>query len=298
MTNNPDQLSALINLLDEPDDTTFDIIQEKIFAFGEKAVPSLEMAWENSFDSLVQGRIEWIIHQIHQEVFRHELIDWMKLGSSDLLKGFLMISRTHYPDLNAEEITVTIEQMKMDAWLELNDNLTALENVKVLNHILYGMHKFEGNRINLYTPTNQYINTLLETRKGSPLTLGMLYLILAQRLNLPVQGVNLPQHFILAYTTEVHQPHGGAEEVLFYINPFNKGAVFTRREIDLFIRQMQMKPKPSFFNPCTNVDIIQRLISNMILTYTQLGNPEKVEELNALLELMKGAFENDMNEQE
>ena len=295
MTTNPDQLSALINLLDEPDDKTFDIIREKIFAFGEQAVPTLEMAWENSYDSLVQGRIEWIIHQIQQDGFRHQLIDWMKLGSSDLLKGFLLISRTHYPDLNAEEITVAIEQMKMDAWLELNDNLTALENVKVLNHIFYDMHKFEGNRINLYAPTNQYINTLLETRKGSPLTLGILYLILAQRLNLPVQGVNLPQHFILAYTAELHQPQAGAGDVLFYINPFNKGAVFTRREIDLFIRQMQLKPESSFFTPCTNVDIIQRLISNMILTYTQLGNPEKVEELNAMLDLMKGAYGNEEN---
>lgn len=291
MTEN-NQLSALINLLDEPDDRTFEIIREQIFAFGEQAVPSLETAWENSFDEIVQGRIEWIIHQIQQSGFRQELVDWMKLGSSDLLKGFLLISRSHYPELNAQEITVTLEQMKMDAWLELNDNLTALENVKVLNHIFYDMHKFEGNRINLYAPTNQYINTVLETRKGSPLTLGILYLILAQKLNLPIQGVNLPQHFILAYTTELYHPGKETSDVLFYINPFNKGAVFTRREIDLFINQMKLKPEPSFFTPCSNVDIIQRLVNNMVLTYTQLGNAEKVDELNALLKLMQSAFEN------
>ncbi len=293
MTTNNNQLSALINLLDEPDDKTFDLIKEKIFAFGEQAVPPLEIAWENNFDELVQGRIEGIIHHIQQEGFRHQLVDWMKLGSSDLLKGFLLISRSHYPELNAEEITITLEQMKMDAWLELNDNLTALENVKVLNHIFYDMHKFEGNRVNLYAPTNQYINTVLETRKGSPLTLGILYLILAQRLNLPIQGVNLPQHFILAYTTELYHPGKETSDVLFYINPFNKGAVFTRREIDLFISQMKLKPEPSFYNPCTNADIMQRLISNMILTYTQLGNPEKLEELNKLLELMKKVYDNE-----
>lgn len=293
MTNNSNQLSALINLLDEPDDKTFDIIREKIFAFGEQAVPSLELAWENSFDNIVQGRIEGIIHQIQQSGFRHQLIDWMKLGSSDLLKGFLLISRSQYPDLNAEEITMTIEQMKMDAWLELNDNLTAMENIKVLNHIFYDMHKFEGNRINLYAPTNQYINTVLETRKGSPLTLGILYLILAQRLKLPVHGVNLPQHFIMAYTTELYHTGKEASDVLFYINPFNKGAMFTRHEIELFIRQMQLKPDPSFFSPCSNVDIIHRLVNNMILTYTQLGNAEKVEELNTILKMIRGAFTNE-----
>jgi len=290
MATNPDQLSALINLLDEPDDKTFSIIQEQLFSFGEQAVPLLETAWENSFDSMVQGRIEGIIHRIQQEGFRQQFTDWMKFGSSDLLKGFFLISRSQYPELNAEEIAVKIEQMKLDAWLEMNDNLTALENIKILNHIVYDVHRFEGNRINLYAPSNQFIHTLLETRKGSPLTLGILYLILAQKLNLPVQGVNLPQHFILAYTTEQFHPGEATADVLFYINPFNKGAVFTRREIDLFIRQMQLKPDPSFFAPCTNVDIIQRLVNNLVLTYTQLGNPQKVDEMNTILELMNELF--------
>ena len=285
------QLSALINLLDEPDDRTFGVIQEKIFAFGDEAIIELEQARENSYDGLVQQRIKAIIHQIRQQNIQHDLIDWMKLSSSDLLQGFLLVSKTDDPELNGEEITIQIEQMKMDAWLELNDNLTALENVKILNHILYDMHKFEGNRINLYASSNQYINTLLESRKGSPLTLGILYMILAHRLNIPIQGVNLPQHFILAYLSDLHQPHPGEQNVLFYINPFNKGAVFTRREIDLFIRQMKLKPEPSFFTPCTNVDIILRLINNMVLTYTQLNNPEKVDELNALLKVMKGVYE-------
>ena len=54
---------------------------------------------------------------------------------------------------------------------------------------------------------------------------------------------------------------------------------------------MKLKPEPSFFTPCTNVDIILRLINNMVLTYTQLNNPEKVDELNALLKVMKGVYE-------
>ncbi|MFH1159360.1 MAG: transglutaminase family protein, partial [bacterium] len=79
--------------------------------------------------------------------------------------------------------------------------------------------------------------------------------------------------------------------VLFYINPFNNGAVFTRREIELFVRQMKLKPEPSFFAPCTNVDIIHRLINNLVLTYTQLGNAEKVEELKELLEGIRKVYE-------
>jgi len=286
----PTQLSALINLLDEPDDKTFEVVREGIFAFGKQAVPPLEKAWENSYDSLVHGRIEQIIKKIRQTELLNELRDWALLGSSDLLFGYILASKIHYPNLNAGEITTRIEQIRNDAWLELNDDLTALENVKVLNHILFEMHRFEGNRINLFAPSNQYINTLLETRKGSPISLGILYIILAQRLHIPIHGVNLPQHFILAYLTDEHIVHPSEQDILFYINPFNKGTIFTRREIDLFIRQLKLKPVPSFFTPCTPVDIIQSLLGNLILTYAHLEDSEKVEELKTMLDAIKNLY--------
>ena len=281
------ELSALINLLDEPDENAFGHIEMKIYSFGQEAIPILEKAWENSFEGIVQERIERIIRKIQQNVLHFEFSNWIKLGSSDLLKGFLLISRTQYPDLDEENITNRIEQMKRDAWLELNDNLTALENIKVLNHIIYDLHNFDGNKINIHAPQNSYINTLLETRKGSPLSLGMLYIIIAQKLNVPVYGVNLPQHFILAYTTEMVKPYPDENDVLFYLNPFNKGAVFTRREIELFIRQLKIKPEEYYFSPCTNVDIIKRLIHNLKYSYNQLGYPDKIEELENLLKLIE-----------
>lgn len=290
---NPDQLPALISLLDEPDEKSFSFIREQIFLFGEAALDPLTSALNNSLDGLVHDRIGKIIQEIRQEKLRHQVGDWMQFGSSDLLKGFLLISQTGYPDLNEEDLLIKIEQLRADAWLELNDNLTALETVKVLNHVLFGMHKFEPNRVNLTAPSNQYLNTLLETRKGNPLTLGMLYLILAHRLHLPIHGVNLPQHFILAYLTDIHSPHPTGQEVLFYINPFNQGAVFTRREIELFLRQMKLKPDPSCFAPCTNVDIIHRLLHSLVHTYTRLGSKEKVEELNRLIETTESMFRED-----
>jgi hypothetical protein len=71
--------------------------------------------------------------------------------------------------------------------------------------------------------------------------------------------------------------------VLFYVNPFNLGAVFTRREIELFVRQMKLKPEKSFFAPCSNQVIIRRLINNLIYAYNHSGYPEKIEELENLL---------------
>ncbi len=279
------ELNALVHMLDEPDEKLFGSIREKIHSFGKEAIPYLEKALEISFDTFIQERAGEIIRDIQQEELHAEFRNWINTSSSDLLKGYLLVTRSQYPELSEEIMTIKVEQMKMDAWLELNDNLTALENVKVLNHIIYHVHNLDGNKINLFAPQNFYLNTFLETHKGSALSLGMLYIILAQKLNIPVYGVNLPQHFILAYVSELSPNLPSVEDVLFYINPFNKGAVFTKREIELFIHQLKINPDQSFFAPCSNIDIIKRLIGNLIYSYTQLGYPDKIEDLEKLLKL-------------
>lgn len=281
------RLDALISMMDEPDETAYLKIRDQVFGFGKAALPFLEKAMENAFDLLQQQRINAIMQSIRQENLYRDLLEWVQLGSSDLLKGYLLITRSQYPDLDEEQIHRRIEQLRMDMWLELNENLTALENVKVMNHILFDVNAFEGNKVNLNAPQNQYVNTLLETRRGSPLSLGMLYIILASRLNLPVYGVNLPQHFILAYLTEPGLNDPSEDDVLFYINPFNKGAVFTRREIDLFLRQVKMEPEKAFFTPCSNIDIIERLLNVLIYSYNQLGYPEKITDLQILLKAIR-----------
>jgi len=277
-------LNALIKLLDEPDEKAYRLIREKIHSFGTNAIKPLDKAWDNTFDIMVQERITSIINEIRWDQLVHEFSDWVKFNSSDLLKGFLLVTRTHYPGLDEKDLIIRIEQMKMDVWLELNENLTALENVKVLNHILFEMHHFDGNKIHINEPQNFYLNTLLETRKGSPISLGMLYLTFAQKLNLPVFGVNLPQHFILAYLTEPGISYPTEDDVLFYINPFNKGAVFTRREIELFIRQLKLKPERSFFAPCPNAEVVRRMIQNLMFSYNSLGQSEKSADLKNLLQ--------------
>lgn len=277
------KIPALIKLLDEPDDAAFGLIRDQLLSLGADAVDPLEKTFENTFDPVVQERIQFIIRKLRQENLYIDFVNWLNLGSDDLLKGFMLVTKTQYPSLDEEDVIIRIEQLKMDIWIELHDNLTALENVKVLNHVIFDLHHFEGNTNDMAAPQNSCINTFLETHKGSPLSLGMLFIILAQKLGLPVYGVNLPQHFIVTYLTDTGLKNPGEEDVLFYVNPFNLGAVFTRREIELFVRQMKLKPEKSFFAPCSNQVIIRRLINNLIYAYNHSGYPEKIEELEILL---------------
>lgn len=282
------ELEALISLLDEPNESIYRTIREKIFSYGAAAIPSLESAWENSFNPDIQHRIEEIIHSIQREELKKDFISWSQEQSHDLLLGYMLVTRFQYPDLSLEAITKKAGQISQDVWLELNNNLTGLEKVKVINHILYDIHKFTGSVSNMASPENYYINNLLDTKKGSPLALGLLYIIIAQSLKIRILGVDLPRHFILAYLDDqsVSDESEAGSEVLFYINPFNKGAVFTKNEISLFIKQLKLEPKPEFYHPCDNPTILRRLMNELIFIYEQSGNTQKAEDLKELRDLV------------
>ncbi|MCB2221362.1 MAG: transglutaminase-like domain-containing protein [Bacteroidetes bacterium] len=284
------ELSALISLLDEPSDQIFDQIRDKLLVYGTQAIPSLEHAWDNSFDSQIQVRIEEIIHSIQLMDLHNELYAWKKEQRYDLFKGFFLVARYQYPELSETFISERIEIIKRDIWLELNSNLTALEKVKVINHIIFDIHGFSGNKVNIDAPQNLFINNVLESRKGNHLSMGILYIIIAQKLGIPVFGVNLPQHFILAYVDEIHEEKytlANENEVLFYINPFNKGAVFTRREIEIFIKHLKMEKETGYFKPCDNVVIIHRVLENLRNAFNKQGYGEKVDEVKSLIQVLQ-----------
>lgn len=284
----PNELNALISLLDDPDEVVFTQIKSKIVSLGHDVIPVLENAWEHSFDPLLQTRIENIIHTIQFQKIAEDLREWAQNPHGSLLEGAILVAQYQYPDLDIAKFHKQLEQIKHDVWLELNDHLTALEKTRVLNHILFEVHLFSGNTANYYAPQNSYINNVLESKKGNPLSLSIIYAIVAQSLGLPIYGVNLPEHFVLAYKDETEFPAALTNEenktrILFYINPFSRGAVFSRREIDAFLKQLKKEPAAEFYTACSNLDIIKRLLRNLINSYEKLGYPDKGEELQSLL---------------
>jgi hypothetical protein len=101
--------------------------------------------------------------------------------------------------------------------------------------------------------------------------------------------VNLPQHFILAYASEDYfiEPHSFApSDILFYINPFNKGAVFSKELIDTFLKEKKLEYDESYYLPCGNRTILRRILGNLAYSYESMGNPEKKEEIEQLIPLL------------
>jgi regulator of sirC expression with transglutaminase-like and TPR domain len=281
----PKELKAIIALLDDPDKEVVNMISDTLLKKGMEALPELERAWESTLDEKLQERLEAIIQKIQFTTARENLVRWINTGAEYILEGAYFLAQFQYPDISFEKINQEIETIRKDIWLEINNNLTALEKIRILNYIIFDLHRYTRNSSDFYAPQNCYLNKVIETRKGNPISLAIIYLSVAYKLGLPVYGVNLPKNFILAYKNEyrLRDSENEEEDILFYINPYNKGAVLGRREIDYFITQQQLEPQKSFYVPCSNRDIIIRLINNLILSYEKLGAPERISGLKELL---------------
>lgn len=285
-----EELNALIELLDDPDEGIFQHVKSKLLEEGLPIIEMLEHAWEFDIDRVKQSRIENIVHEIQYQHLSNKLEEWVKLGGKNLLTGAMLVCKYQFPDLDEQEVKDRIEAIRKDIWLELNEELTALEKVRVINHVLFNIHGFSGNKEDYHAPQNSFINKVLATKKGNPLSLSLIYIILAEQLDIPIAGVNLPEHFILAYKDDLgllppegkDQHHG----VFFYINPFSNGTVFGIKEIDAFLKQLNLDKKSSYYEPCNNVSMVIRMLNNLYHSYLAINKPEKAADIQKIMKML------------
>ena len=222
----------------------------------------------------VQSRIEDLIHKLQYELLRERLTQWYKGSEHDLITGMWMVATYQYPDLELSKLKQELEQIYYETWLDFKNDLLPLERIKIINNVLFNKLKFGANTKNFHSPANSMINMVLESRRGNPITLSIIYMLVAQKLKMPIQGVNLPNLFVLTYKDEGNQ---------LYINPFNKGLIFTKQDIENYIKELHLVPQPSFFEPCSNIEIVRRSLRNLVMAFEKIGEHGKAEEVKLLL---------------
>ncbi len=268
------ELKALVSLLDDEDKQISSHVQEKILSLGTDAIPFLEKEWESNLNPDVQSRIEELIHTLQYELVRERLKKWYASPDQDLLTGMWILATYQYPDIELEKLKQEIEKIYYDTWIEFRPDLYAYDQVKVINSVIFSKLKFGANTKNFHSPGNSMINVVLETHKGNPITLCVIYMLIAQKLKLPVQGVNLPNLFILTYKDDNHQ---------FYINAFNRGLIFSKQDIENYIHELHLVPQQSFFEPCTSLEIVRRALRNLVMSFEKMGEHTKADEVKVLL---------------
>lgn len=274
------EIKALVSLLDDDDNEVLTLVEDKIRSLGGSVIPFLEDRWEeSSFNPIIQKKLEDLIHDLQFKSFYNRLLTWKEEGAEDLLEGMWAIATYQYPELSLDKLKQDLEQIYYEVWLEIRDNMHPMDQIKTLNSVIFNKLKFGANTKHFHSASNSMLNVVMESKKGNPISLCVIYLLVAQKLKLPIWGVNLPNLFILTYKSPNMQ---------FYVNVFNRGLVFSKVDIDNYIAQLNLSPNDIFYQPCNNLDIIRRVLRNLTLAFEKVGDDDKVKEIDSVLrEMMK-----------
>lgn len=270
------KLKALVSLLEDDDDQILEQVENKILTLGNNIIPFLETQWESSFSPVVQQRLEDLIHTLQFRLLQDRLIHWKESENDDLLKGMWVVATYLYPDLDYEKLKADFEQIYYEAWLGQKNDLHPYDQIRALNDVIFHKLKFRGNTRNFHSPANSMINAVLESKKGNPISLSVIYILVAQKLDIPIYGVNLPNMFITTFKSNIVSQ--------FYINPFNKGIIFTKEDIANYISELNLTPNDIFFQPCSHLDIIKRVLRNLSHSFEKQGDHHKTNEVKTLMQ--------------
>lgn len=279
-----------MQLIDDPDQEVFDTVATKIIHYGKQIIPNLEYLWEQTPSESIQERIELLIHRVNFQDLRTEFLEWSRAENPDLLNGCLLVCRYQYPDLNENGVIREIEKIKRNIWLELNNYLTPLEQVNVLNSMIYSFFGIKGTEISYLQPNHFLLSQLLDSKRGNALAIGILYQLLCERLDLSVFAVHVPRQFILAYFDQ-YQDLFAAEsrenlEIQFYIDP-QQGQIYTQKDVDLYLKRIGIEETEQLFNPLSNLKIIRLLLEEYAKCFDQEKDHFRKEELLGLASLIQ-----------
>jgi hypothetical protein len=285
------RLLALISLLDDPDEVIFEAVERELLGESSRIIPDLEIVWETTLHEICQHRIERLIEKIrYKENFR-KLKLWAKLPSPDLLEGFILASKYHFPDINVDRVYRRIEEIRKRIWVELNNSLTSLEKITVINHVLFQEYQFKLVSDNQESLKSHSIAHMLESRTGSVVAFGMLYLVIAGKLELPVRYIDFPRNPMLAYVdkriaAKVH-PSDVETDILFYINPAGNGSITGRRELEYVLRKFNPEGRLKHLETGSLTSFLMRLLEGMEKTIALSGNSEKSIEIQQMIRILE-----------
>lgn len=280
----------MFHLLDDPDQEVFDTVASKILLYGKDIIPNLENLWENTVDESIQERIELLIHRVHYQDLQAALRAWSLSELQDLMQGAILVARYQFPDLAPSQVLNEIERIKRNIWLELNNYLTPLEKINVLNSMIYNYFGLKGEEVSYQRKNQFFINQVIESKKGNPLTNGIIYQSLCAMLDLPVYAVNIPRQFILAYFDtfiDFDEPvEPDDQRILFFIDPI-QGQIYTQQDVDTYLKRVSVPSVPSYFKPQSNKRIIQFLLEELAKCFRDDKDAYRQDELSNLASLLE-----------
>ena len=280
-TQEQNKLGALIRLIDDPDRAIYEQIKDEILKFHPNtAINDLQIAFNESFDGLQKSRLAELLDILKLRKLKEDIELWLQDDTDNLLKGLYHISEYGFPKFDRENISQTIQEMVMGIDVE---NKSSREIIHSMNQVILYDHGFNGELRNYNNLNNSFINKTFNNKKGNPIGLSIIYLLLAQKLNLPIVGINSPGHFLLGASDDLDKQINSILDVDFFIDPFNNGRIINKQEFIVWLKERDF---PTDRNDliANNRAIVKRVFNNLIYALYTKGEEKTAQHLLVLAE--------------
>lgn len=187
----------------------------------------------------------------------------------DLARAALTLALPEYPGLDVRQSLACLDRMAEDASGAAGASEDTYRRLACLDYVLFTQQGFAGNTEDYYDPENSFLNRVLERRRGIPITLSVLYMEVARRTGLEVQGVGFPGHFLVKTACD------GAE---VFVDPFNRGSILSEPDLQGLLDRMyggRLEVRPEYLQAVSNRQIVQRMLNNLKLVYANRQDPKR-----------------------
>ena len=278
MTNKTKQeIKALISLLSETAPQNLMVIKNKLIELKQEAIPFLKEALIHE-NPKIQEAVSSILEMVRiNDLTRQWITFSSRKGEVDLEEGAFLFAAYAYPQLDVTQYRRILDQWAKEIKVLSNSGHSGKKLFQVVLEYFFQTLEFIGNRENYYDSKNSYLPALIDTKKGLPITLSVLLLLITKRLNLPFFPIGMPGHFILKYEREGES---------LYIDPFNGGKILTQKDCIDFLTNSGYGFREEYLQKTGNRAILERMIRNLITVYTQEDNQSAVSFMTKLIEIL------------
>lgn len=281
------KLEALLNLLDDPNAAIYEQIKNELLLFrSDVKIAKLQKLFDKSESDFLKIRIAEILDILKIEKLKDDIYQWSTQERADLLEGLFLIAEFGFPEFDRNSITETLTQITEKVRANIADKST-VEIIHTLNQVILYDFGFNGDIKEYNQLNNSFINRVFVDKRSNPIGLSAIYLLVAQKLELPIIGINSPGHFILGASNNLIKNISVLDEVDFFVNPFNNGNIIDKYSYLKWIKDKEYNVNDATDFIANNKIIIRRILNNLIYTLFTSGDRKTAEQMLKITELIE-----------
>lgn len=271
------ELKSIVTLLDDTDDFVVDAINKRMLGRGTSVLTDLEELYNREKSYKTKGLIADKIQFLSNEFVLEEFESMLLREYPDLERGIYLISKLIVPDIDEIYFKDLIGILIKDLVEEINEKKTALEKMQIFNHIFYHRLLFKCGDYPVTRESTTLLTSVLSSRHGIPLSISLVYFLLARCVGLEVYPMCFPGGFVPSYVEN--------NKILFYMDIFRDGEIFSESRLKYYLENQGVDIDTSAFEVRDDRTLILVYLEMLHFMYTQKEDEYTIAILDRALKL-------------